>query len=230
MGHRRLSELLPEFPRTPHLPGSRGGDDDIVLEHSEAIDILREEVVVEEKLDGSNLAISWVDGHLVARNRRKFLHKGNLPKNPSGKQFLPMWNYMDRHRQGLRSLEGMAVYGEWLWMAHGIHYSRLPSYFIAFDLFDPGRGFLPFEESRQRLQEAGFETPPLIHLGKIDSYEQIVHWSNDISSYAFSPMEGLYFRMDNRRFKYVREEFEPGKFWETDRIIRNQCEIQLVKK
>lgn len=219
-------DLLPEFVRTPHLPGSRAGDDDVVAETHEATPVFTaDDVWVEEKLDGANVGLSFLDGYPIMRNRRHVLNKGKVPKNPSGRQYIPIWNWMEKNKQKFKNLEGMSVYGEWLWMAQGIYYDRLPDYLIAFDIYDPQKGFLPPTESRPILHEAGFITPPLVHRGRIDGNTQLESWCVDSSPYATtSPREGIYLRVLNGRdwlrFKMVRHNFVPGEHW-GETVVRN---------
>ncbi|WP_429062446.1 RNA ligase family protein [Aeromonas hydrophila] len=64
------------FPHTPHLAwlGSGSPRDDKVLSPSEVTDLLTDEVVVEEKLDGANVGLSLApDGIIRAQNRGQYL-------------------------------------------------------------------------------------------------------------------------------------------------------------
>ena len=65
----RLPELI-DFPRTPHLFGSRPGRDDKVLSETETDAMLAGPLVVQEKVDGSNVGLSLDDaGQLLLQNR-----------------------------------------------------------------------------------------------------------------------------------------------------------------
>ena len=50
----------PAYPRIPHLVRGRGTSDDRVLAASEAELLLTKPVIVEEKLDGANVAV-WLE-------------------------------------------------------------------------------------------------------------------------------------------------------------------------
>ena len=214
----RPHELLPEFPRTPHLPDSLADMGDVVASYHDAACVFRTPFVwVTEKIDGSNLGITLKeDGHFLVRNRTHFLRKGNLPKNPSGQQYLSIWNYLHDRRDRFESLSGFSVYGEWCRMAHGLLYDQLPDLFFAFDLYDPGKGFLPIGESFPLLEKAGFTLPPVIHQGFVRSYEQLHAWCQEPSEYCSdgTPKEGVYLRLESgERFKLVRSDFIRGKYF-----------------
>lgn len=218
-----LKYYLPEYVRTPHLPGSRADADDIFADSSDLARIFHcKDLWIEEKIDGANVGIGIVDGHPIARNRRNILTKGKQPKNPSGKQFLPLWNWIESHKDAIVELSDYTIYGEWLWMAHGIQYTQLPAYFVAFDLYDYTKNsFVPIEESRKMLQDVGFATPPLIHRGEIDSIERLEEMVHSPSVYEPScSREGIYLRIADSRYKMVRHDFVPGKFWQ-EKIIKN---------
>ena len=49
-----------KYPRTPHLFGSEGTDDDKYLDEKESTDFLADtSLIVEEKIDGANVGIHF---------------------------------------------------------------------------------------------------------------------------------------------------------------------------
>ena len=51
-----------KYPRTPHLFGSTGTSDDKQLDESESIEFIADNsLIVEEKLDGTNVGIHFAD-------------------------------------------------------------------------------------------------------------------------------------------------------------------------
>jgi hypothetical protein len=58
-----------KYPRTPHLFGSRGTDDDKYLGARESLDFIADaSLIVEEKLDGTNVGIHFTTaGRMVCR-------------------------------------------------------------------------------------------------------------------------------------------------------------------
>ncbi|HRH77397.1 MAG TPA: RNA ligase family protein, partial [Cellvibrionaceae bacterium] len=64
------------FPHTPHIAwlGEGSPRDDKVLAPNEASSLLANDVVVEEKLDGTNIGFSLgLDGQLQVQNRGQYL-------------------------------------------------------------------------------------------------------------------------------------------------------------
>lgn len=115
------------YPKTKHLRGSKGvyEDDQTLLSELEGY-----HVVIEEKLDGSEVSIhfgSW--DNLVARHRN----------NPTlGQEFDQFWPWVFERANDLyeRLKSRYVLFGEWLYAKHTVFYDRLPSYFMAYDIYD----------------------------------------------------------------------------------------------
>ncbi len=149
-----MSEIF-KYPRTHHIEGSgiQRGDEDL------AIVPLREfagrHLVVEEKMDGANCALSFSsDGRLQLQSRGHYLTGGEREK-----QFhlLKTW----AHRYSLELWEVLSdryvMYGEWLYAKHTIFYTDLPHYFMEFDILDKRSGtFLSTERRRAFLSRLPF--------------------------------------------------------------------------
>src|SRR3712207_3917143 len=125
---------LYKYPRTPHLTGSRlqPGDEDLRVVALGDLDGRR--LVVEEKLDGANSAVSFgEDGRLLLQSRGHFLDGGprerhfGLLKAWAGSVQSELWRAL-----GSR----FVMYGEWLYAKHTIFYDALPHYFFEFDVLD----------------------------------------------------------------------------------------------
>jgi atypical dual specificity phosphatase len=174
-----LAHHMPPFPRTAHLPYKPNcTEDDLLATHEEVAPIfIGNDICIEEKVDGSNLGLILWDDHPVVRSKTHFLNKGFLGKTPAKNQYRSVWNWFHDHIDQFKILSDQfntppAVYGEWMYMSHGIRYDNLPNLFIAFDIYD-GHKFIDFDESRLLLQECGFSVPPLLHQGSIDNYNQL---------------------------------------------------------
>src|SRR5579859_5773129 len=119
--------MLRKYPRTPHLEGSRSqlGDDDLDFRDLATLD--GQFVVVEEKLDGANCAISFaVDGSLLLQSRGHFLTGG-----PRERQFALFKAWAHCHQPSLQVVLGerYVMFGEWLFAKHTVFYDQLPHYF-----------------------------------------------------------------------------------------------------
>ncbi len=130
-------EDIIKYPRTRHVKGSRFQADDHDLEAIPWKDVSGRHIVVEEKLDGANVGISFSsDGELLLQSRGHFLRGG-----PREKQFEVFKQWASVHRSTLDAILGTnyIMYGEWLAAKHTMFYDALPSYFMEFDVFDKER-------------------------------------------------------------------------------------------
>jgi hypothetical protein len=62
---------------------------------------------------------------------------------------------------------GRIVYGEWLYAKHTVFYDRLPHYFMEFDVFEPGVGFLSTARRRELLAGAPIASVPVLWEGVV---------------------------------------------------------------
>ena len=111
-----------KFPTTPHLLwlSTTPARADKVFARHEAESFLRLPVIVEEKVDGANLGISFdAHGNLLAQNR------GNLLKRGIKDQFAPLWAWLsERETRLFDALEDRFIlFGEWCYARHSIHYT-----------------------------------------------------------------------------------------------------------
>lgn len=207
------------FPRTPHLVwlGSGRPRDDKVLSAQEADDLLAHDVVIEEKLDGANIGLSVdLDGTLRVQNRGSFLAWESL--HP---QFKPLPRWLGEHRQALAAglRPGLILFGEWCYAKHSIYYTKLPDWFVAFDVYDLDASEFWFSPQRDVLvRSLGLALVPRLTAGRYN-VQSIVQLLGP-SQFADGQAEGLYVRWDDRkrlrgRAKVVRAEFTQaiGEHW-----------------
>lgn len=131
-------DVLTKYPRTPHLAGSRlqPGDED--LSQTPFAELVGQHLVVEEKLDGANAAISFTgDGELRLQSRGHYLSGG-----PRERQFAPFKSWANLVAPVLRPILGsrFVLYGEWLYAKHTVFYDALPHWFCEFDILDRETG------------------------------------------------------------------------------------------
>src|SRR5574343_518701 len=123
------------FPHTPHIAWLASGTprDDKVLTPSEAEALLQHAVVVEEKLDGANMGISFSsEAVLHVQNRGQYLNK------PYGGQFSRLYEWLAIREGDLFDALGdrLILFGEWCAAQHSLDYETLPDWFLAFDVYD----------------------------------------------------------------------------------------------
>lgn len=199
------------FPRTPHLTWLSPGEPraDKVLAPSETDVFLAGEVVVEEKLDGANLGFSVDDGGVLrAQNRGSYLDL----EAPQG-QWKPLKRWLSTRRHALADAlsPDLILYGEWCYAVHSVRYSRLPDWFLAFDVFDKATHEFWCADRRNALcRSLDVEVVPELGRGRFLLEELKNMLSN--STLTDGPAEGLYVRREEgglmvERGKIVRAEF-----------------------
>ena len=140
-----------KYPRTPHLEGSRLQSGDADLNQIPFSAIRGRHLIVEEKCDGANCAVSFdADGTLLLQSRGHYL-KGGFGERHY--ELLKTWAFV--HRNAFYQVLGSRyiMYGEWMYAKHAVFYDRLPHYFLEFDLFDRERGVFLGTHVRKRLLE-----------------------------------------------------------------------------
>jgi hypothetical protein len=126
-------EIL-KYPRTPHLEGSRLQPGDEGHEHVRLATLAGQHAVIEEKLDGANVGLSFTSGgELLLQSRGHYLVGGGRER-----QFAPFKQWASAHEARLLALleDRYVMYGEWLYAKHSVSYDRLPHWFCEFDVYD----------------------------------------------------------------------------------------------
>lgn len=129
-----LNLSIRKYPRTPHLEGSRLQEGDEGYEHVPFSSLIGSYVVVEEKLDGGNCAVSFSEGgELLLQSRGHYLTGGGRER-----QFALFKRWAQCHESVLleRLEDRFIMYGEWLHKLHAVPYDALPHFFAEFDVWD----------------------------------------------------------------------------------------------
>lgn len=145
--------MMHKYPRTQHLEGSRlqPGDEDL-----EAVPFARiagRPLVVEEKIDGANVAVSFDPrGELRLQSRGHYLTGGRRERHFD---LFKAWATV--HGEALHQALGgrFVMYGEWVYAKHTVFYDALPHYFLEFDLLDQDSGRFLSTDRRRELLEGG---------------------------------------------------------------------------
>lgn len=170
---------LYKYPRTYHIEGS-GLQKDDDKDNSEPFEsLLGKALVIEEKMEGSNSAVSFDNGKLLLQSRGHYLSGG--PKEAQFSMF-KTWAW-ERHDWLKEKLEDRYVmYGECLSFLHTIFYNNLPDLFMEFDMYDKEAGEWLSTFRRKKLL---FNKPTIIHpvrvlfAGKIKTKEQLISLIGD---------------------------------------------------
>lgn len=156
---------IKKYPRTPHLEGSRlqPGDED--LSQIPFSDIAGRHIVVEEKIDGANSAVSFDrDGTLLLQSRGHYLTGGWRERHYN---LFKQWASVQR--DGLYAVLGSRyiMYGEWMYAKHTVYYDALPHYFLEFDVLDRETGrFLDTPSRRALLKPLPVASVPVLGQGE----------------------------------------------------------------
>jgi len=228
-----------KYPRTPHLFGSRGTVDDKHLnrKESEAF-IANPSLLVEEKLDGTNVGIHFTSrGRMVLQCRGHEITEGMHPQYDLFKQWTSVKRPVLEAMLGSR----LILYGEWLYAKHSVHYRALPHYFFEFDIYDKDAAqFLDLDARLQMLDGTGLHTVPVLHRGAATA-EQLraligpstfnSAFDNPVTGKTDNLLEGLYLRTESDgrvtgRAKMVRSEFvekvKQSEHWQHQAMVPNE--------
>lgn len=226
-----MKDIFFKFPSTPHLAALTGVDirGDKVLSEAERNEFLQHDLVVEEKVDGANLGISFdSEGNILAQNRGAYLH---LPESGQWKK-LDEWltprldmlfEYLSDH---------FILFGEWCYAQHSVFYDRLPDWFLGFDIYDKRVGqFLSSERRDALLGKMCIAQIPVVTRGHF-AYPEIQKFLST-SKFSDQPAEGIYLRFDQgdwlaQRAKLVRPAFIQAveQHWSRSFIRSNRLSLE----
>lgn len=225
----KVIDISPEYPRIPHLDKniSQMTHDDVLC------DGITYPIVgyVQEKIDGSNMGVSWNDEAPILRNRKHILKKGySKIRTPAKEQFKSAWNWVHEHKKDIQKVSDLlmseiTIYGDWMLAYHSVKYNKLPDWFVAYDIWVlEDNKFL----SPSKVEEILSQTN--IHYIKpykvtLNSVKDVIEWSEKPSDYTDAIREGIViktiegdFTKDSykvvNRFFNRREDFN-------DELIRN---------
>lgn len=228
-----------KYPRTPHLFGSRGTDDDKHLSARDSAAFLADpSLVVEEKLDGTNVGL-----HFTAAGRLVLQCRGHEITAGMHAQYDLFKQWATGTRPVLEAMLGdrYILFGEWLYARHSVHYRGLPHYFFEFDVYDKREAaFLDLELRLTMLDGTGIHTVPVLHQGAIAEAELRgligpsrfdSAFENPLTGRTDAVMEGLYLRTEaggrvTGRAKLVRPEFvekvKQSEHWQHQAMVPNR--------
>jgi len=226
-----------KYPRTPHLFGAKGTDDDKRLCDADSLQLLSDEsLIVEEKIDGTNVGIHFASGEMILQCRGHLITEGMHPQYDLFKQ----WAATKTRMLHLRLQDRYILFGEWVYARHSIHYRQLTHYFFEFDIYDKEQNvFLDLARRMDLLGGTGIETVPVLHQGALNRevLPQLIgpsqfdsRFENPFTKRPDNLMEGLYLRTEaagvvTGRAKMVRPEFvekiKQSTHWQHQRMTPN---------
>jgi ATP-dependent RNA circularization protein (DNA/RNA ligase family) len=220
-----------KFPSTPHLAllGDIEVRDDKVMSGAERDKFLQNEIVVEEKIDGANLGISFdVEGNIRTQNRGSYLQ---LLATGQWKK-LSDWlePRIDIFFENLT--DRFILFGEWCYAQHSVSYDRLPDWFLGYDIFDKKHlKFFSCPNRDQFFRRLSISQVPVLEHEHF-SFSELKNLLSQ-SKLSKEPAEGLYLRIDQgdwlaQRAKLVRPAFiqSIGQHWSRSGIKTNRLETE----
>lgn len=158
-----------KYPRTPHLPQSRGiTDDDEVLSETQVRQYFsNEELVWTEKMDGENITI-YPDGSFHSRSLtahhkpyHSYLQNAIIP---------PLIEKLGELEGELKDLSnGMRICGEYLYARHGVSYDDLKSFFLVFSIWHEDL-CLPWNLTELLCRKWELQTVPILAIAPYDEH------------------------------------------------------------
>ena len=168
-----MYDRIIKYPRTPHLSGSAVQNGDGDLAQIPFSKIKGKHIVIEEKIDGANTAISFGDGdELLLQSRGHFLRGGYRERHY---ELFKLW--ASNVQEELYRILGRryVMYGEWMYAKHRIYYDALPHYFLEFDVLDrETMNFLSTEERRKLLSDSSVISVPVLGEGVFNSQNELL--------------------------------------------------------
>jgi len=232
------------YGHIPHLPSSRMGLGDHKCHEGQARIATEkkrdkhDEIIVQEKLDGSNVGVARIDGQLYPLGRAGWpaISSPHLQH-----RLFHNWVFENYERFMAVLEDGERLVGEWVARAHGTRYDFAHAPFFAFDLMIESWR-MPYDNFVVRISRGAFMLPCLIHRGQPPSIRVVMKCLNEKranGTYGFhgalEPVEGAVWRVERDKLtdrhsgnrervvdflvKYVRPDKIDGKY--LDREIWN---------
>ena len=130
-------------------------------------------LVVEEKIDGANSAISFeADGQLRLQSRGHYLTGGYRERH-----YNLMKQWASIHQDAFFDVLGTRyiMYGEWMYAKHTVFYDALTDYFMEFDIFDREEQiFLSTARRHEMLKNLPVVSVPVLKEGAFRDKEDLI--------------------------------------------------------
>jgi hypothetical protein len=156
-------QIITKYPRTYHLPFSPGlQNDDRRVDDDWEQYIINQDIVITEKMDGSNTTIT--KHGVFARSHATPTY------NPWDVNLTEKGGIYDCVKNILAEKE--IIYGENMYAIHSIEYNKLPSYFFMFG-YRFMDNFSNWENTKLIAKILNMLLVPVLYEGKVNSAEQL---------------------------------------------------------
>lgn len=185
-----------KFPRTPHLPGSKGTSDDLHMNYH-----YNGMVIATEKMDGSNIMM----------NREHFItRKGASSRYSLGEWASPMYQVFNNI--GYKIPKNIWIAGEFLHWRKTINYNQLDSSYMMFGAIKNNK-VLSWEDTKNLSQDLGI--PLVKELSSIDTFDKVLlqahkNWDTEKEGFVIRPIDSFQLpQYSTMVAKWVRSDFTP---------------------
>jgi len=189
--------------------------------------LLSGKVVIEEKMDGSNVGI-------IRHSKGFSLQKRNsLVGTSVHAQFdwFHGWAHGNAYERIMSVPSNTLIYGELLYATHHIHYDQLPEFFLVFDV-RRGKKWMKYNERSEFCTRYGFHTVPLVAEGNFtkDDLRDIVPKYSAHGSQCEGVVVKRYVKHGYFRGKIVKPGFikalnEDDFHWSRKEVTRNKLRV-----
>lgn len=210
-----------------HLSNSRmGSADKKIHEGQQRIATIEKRdnhdiVIVQEKLDGSNVGVARINGEILALSRA-----GYLANTSPYKMHHEFYSWVEKNKLRFKGIlsDGERICGEWLTKPHGTIYHLPHEPFVAFDIIGDQNKRVVFDELHDRLCDK-FVLPEILSVGDAYSVERAIECLGDFGFHgAQEKIEGAVWRVERKGVvdflcKYVRPDKVDGKYLDDDSVV-----------
>lgn len=203
-----------------HLPGSRMGPTDSSCPSgqericNEKVRDKHDLVIVQEKLDGSNVGVVKIDDSIFAITR-----SGYLASTSKYEQHIKFGEWVEKNKDRFSKVlqNGERIAGEWLLQAHGTKYKLRHEPFVAFDIMQ-GKSRAIYNEVFDRLR-GHFTMPYTVHIGGSLNIEDAMLMLGEFGGHgAIDPIEGAVWRVE--RNAVVNPGINGERQWKVDFLAK----------
>lgn len=217
------------------MPGSRLGPGDHKCTEGQkriATESKRDKhdvIIVQEKLDGSNVGVAKINNEIVPITRAGY----NALDSPY-EMHHKFHEWVMRHKERFEDVleNGERICGEWLYQAHGTLYKLPHEPFVAFDIIRE-RKRLPCYEFVVRIGNSFVKPHILENNGQPMTIESALTALGEMGKHgSLEPIEGAVWRVERKGVvdflvKYVRPDKVDGKYLNGDPIYNKGIEVYL---
>jgi hypothetical protein len=155
------------------------------LGHKAISGLFDNQVIVEEKVDGSQFSFGIINGEYVCRS-----HKKQMIVDAPEQMFI----------QAIENTKNLDMRPDWIYRGeflgkpkhNTLNYGRVPkNNVILFDVMTAPETYLPYPEKVEEAQRLGLECVPLLYEGRVENFEMFKGFLEKVSILGATTIEGV---------------------------------------